>query len=73
MIFKFDIDFKGETTTQATILGVQKPVMFEYINENFLMERNRLEFNLSEKNRTVVNWSVFSRRKSLLFKVCAIY
>lgn len=48
---------------------MQKPVMFEYMSDNFLLERTRLEFSPSEKNKTMVNWTVHSRRKSILFKV----
>lgn len=33
------------------------------------MERNRLEFKQIEGNKTLVTWGIYSRRKSLLFKV----
>lgn len=48
--------------------------MFEYLCDNILMERNRLEFKATnEKNKTLVTWSIYSRRKSLLFRVVFLF
>ena len=53
-----------------TITGYQKPNYFEFLSDNVILERNRLEFkDYTETNSTIVTWSVYSRRKNVLFKV----
>lgn len=76
VVFKIDVTSlllnaikTGEANTQVTVIGYQKPSLFEYLCDNILMERNRLEFKQIDKQKTLVTWNIFSRRKSLLFKV----
>ncbi|RNA13679.1 hypothetical protein BpHYR1_034158 [Brachionus plicatilis] len=58
----------GESISSITVSGHQKPVLFEYLCDNMLMERNRLEFKLLDKQKTMVSWNIYSRKKSVLFK-----
>jgi len=59
----------GEGESKLTIFNFQKPQAFEFLIDNMLMERNRLIFNELEGNKTQVNWLIYSRRKSILFRV----
>lgn len=59
----------GESASRLTVSGYQRPSVFEFLVDNTLKERNHLEFKSVETNRTLVTWSIHSRRKSLLFKV----
>lgn len=61
----------GEASYQLTVIGHQAPTLFEYLVDNVLMERNRLSFE-SEKDdatKTRLTWQIYSRRKSMLFRV----
>lgn len=64
LIFAF-----GESNAVVTVTAYQKPTYFEFLVDNWLMERNKLEFKEGEKGSTMVEWSVYSRKKSVLFKV----
>jgi hypothetical protein len=63
----------GPDESVITVIGYQKPQLFEYLCDNWLLERNRLEFKEHSENKTMVSWSIFSRRRSLLFRVKILF
>ena len=56
-----------------TVISNQAPAIFEYLLDNLLMERNKLELDTVDGGKTRLKWKVLSRRKSALFKVSIIF
>ena len=55
----------------VTIINYQKPSIFEFLVDDALLARFRLNFfdhELDEK-KTRCHWEIYSRKKSYLFKV----
>ncbi len=55
--------------SNVTITVHNKPSKFEYTVDNFVQERHLLTLDLSDSKNTRLTWEIFSKRKSLLFKV----
>ncbi|CAF1044607.1 unnamed protein product [Brachionus calyciflorus] len=55
----------GESVSSITVIGHQKPNLFEYLCDNTLKERHRLEFKSLTKNKTLVSWNNHTKSDSI--------
>lgn len=61
----------SESQSQLTVIGLQKPTLVEFLLDDFLKIRTRVNFIDHDKSqdKCYVKWQIYSRRKSYLFKV----
>ncbi len=59
----------SETTMQIRIVGYDSPSYFEYLTDSFIQQKDVLNIESLKGNVTKLNWKIYSRRKSTLFKV----
>ncbi len=59
----------SEATSQLVVVGYASPSYFEYLTDSFIQQKDVINIESINGNRTRLNWKIYSRRKSLLFKV----